>query len=184
MRTILALGLLALIGCGRQSSSVNKDFAELRDKLPKIETPITFDSSGSKGDVDLKSVELTENGLLKKLKERNYFIPVGKIFETEDFITIVGYLPNDTGTPMLVTFDKNGIELSSHMVYETAMGWMGHYTSNFVTIDSDRVIHFIDSTVTRRISEDGTNEIPGTDSLTVTTKKYRLTDKGTIERVD
>ena len=178
MRIITTIGLLFCIGCGGQRSLENKDFAELRDKLPTIQTPVTFDSNG---DIDLKSVELTNNGLLKKLKERNYFSVFGKIFESKDFITIVGYIPDDTGTPILVTFDKNGNEISSHAVYETVMGDMGRYTSNFVTIDPDRVIHFIDSTVTRQINED---EIPGTDSLTVTVKKYKLTDKGTIEIVD
>lgn len=84
----------------------------------------------------------------------------------------------------MVTFDKNGAEVSLHVVYETAMGDMGCYTSNFVTIDRDRIIHFTDSTVTRQISEEGLDEIPGTDSLTVTVKKYKLTDKGKIERVE
>lgn len=181
MRTITITGLLILFGCSGQSSSVNKDFAELRDKLPTIETPISFNSNT---DIGLRPADLADNGLLKDLKERSYFSVFGKIFESEDFITIIGYIPNDTGTPLLVTFDKTGTRTSSYVAYETAMGDIGRYTSNFVTIDRDRTIHFIDSTVTRKINEDGTDEIPGTDSLIVTTRKYRLTDKGTIESVD
>jgi hypothetical protein len=181
MRTITILGLLILFGCSGQSSSVNKDFAELRDKLPTIETPISFNSNSHIG---LGPADLADNGLLKELKERSYFSVFGKIFESEDFITIIGYIPNDTGTPLLITFDKTGTQTSSYAAYETAMGDMGRYTSNFVTIDRDRTIHFIDSTVTRKINEDGTDEIPGTDSLIVTTRKYRLADKGTIESVD
>jgi hypothetical protein len=105
-------------------------------------------------------------------------------FLTENFITIIGYIPNDTGTPILVTFDNDGNELDSHVVYETAMGDMGHYSSNYVTINPDREIYFTDSTTTRKINAEGTDEIPGTDSLVVTIKKYKLTDKGKIERVD
>lgn len=62
MRTATIIGLLILLGCGGQSGSLNKDFVELRDKLPKIKTPITFDSNGN---LDLISVELTDNELLK-----------------------------------------------------------------------------------------------------------------------
>jgi len=181
MRTISTIGLLILFSCGGQSGSVNKDFAELRDKLPTIETPISFNSNG---DIGLGPADIADNKLLKNLKEQSYFSVFGKIFESEDFITIIGYIPNDTGTPLLVTFDKTGTQTSSWAAYGTAMGDMGRYTSNFVTIDRDRTIHFVDSTVTRKINQDGTDEIPGTDSLTVTTKKYRLTDKGTIESVD
>jgi hypothetical protein len=84
----------------------------------------------------------------------------------------------------LVTFDKEGNQLDSHVVYETALGDMGHYSSNYVTINPNRVIDFTDSTTTRKINPEGTDEIPGTDSLTVTIKKYKITDKGKIERVD
>jgi hypothetical protein len=181
MRTTIIFGLLICIGCVGQKSAENKDFVELRDKLPQIKTPISFNSDYN---IDLKSVELTDNGLLKKLKDRNYFSVFGKIFETENFITIIGYIPDDTGTPILVTFDNDGNELDSHVVYETAMGDMGHYSSNYVTINPDREIYFTDSTTTRKINAEGTDEIPGTDSLVVTIKKYKLTDKGKIERVD
>ena len=45
MRTIITVGLLFCFGCGGQRSQENKDFIELRDKLPKIETPISFNSN-------------------------------------------------------------------------------------------------------------------------------------------
>jgi hypothetical protein len=181
MRTTIILGLLICIGCGGHNSAENKDFVELRDKLPQIKTPITFNSDSN---IDLKSVELPDNGLLKKLNDRNYFAVFGKIFETESFIAIIGYIPDDTGTPILVTFDKEGNELGSHVVYETAMGYMGQYSSNYITISPNREIHFTDSTTILEINADGTDEIPGTDSLIVTIKKYRITDMGKIERLD
>ena len=181
MRTITTLVFLIFISCGEQKTVENKGFIELRDKLPIISTPITFNSDD---DINLKSIELVDNELLKGLKQRNYFSAFGKIFETENFITIIGYIPSDSGTPILVTIDKDGIEVSSHAIYETVMGDMGRYTSNFVTIDSKRIIHFTDSTLTRQINEEGDDEIPGTDALTVTIRKYRITDVGKIENIE
>jgi hypothetical protein len=180
MRLTLIFGLLVCFGCSGQGKSENPDITELRDKLPTIKTPISFNS---KRTIDLKSIKLWDNKILKQLRDKTYLSVYGKIFETKDFITIIGQVPSDTGSPILVTFDKNGKELGSYMVYENAMGDMGIYTSNFVTIEPNRIINFTDSTVTRKINKEGTNEIPGTDSLTVKKKKYRLLDSGKIELV-
>lgn len=178
---VVAIVLVLLLGCCGQQKEVNIDISELREKLPKLETPLEFNSDRM---MKLKSIELPDNALLKKLKDKNYFTLVGKVFDTENNITILGYIPDDIGTPILITYDNEGNELSSHAIYENAMGDMGQYTTNIVTVLPDRQILFTDSTTTRKINDDGTDEILGTDSLSVTHKKYKLTDKGTIERVE
>ena len=178
---VVAIGLVLLLGCSGQQKKVNRDISELREKLPKLETPMEFNSDRM---MKLKSIELPDNALIKKLKDKNYFTLVGKVFDTEDNITILGYIPGDIASPVLITYDNDGNELSSHAIYENAMGDMGQYTTNIVTVLPDRQILFTDSTTTRKINDEGTDEIPGTDSLSVTHKKYRLTDKGKIERVE
>jgi len=175
------IGLILLLSCCGQQEKINKDISELREKLPTLETPMEFNSDRM---MKLKSIELPDNGLVKKLKDKNYFTLVGKVFDTEDNITILGYIPDDIGTPILITYDNKGAELSSHPIYEKAMGDMGRYTTNIVTVLPDRQILFTDSTTTRKMNLEGTDEIPGTDSLSLTHKKYRLTDKGKIERVE
>lgn len=175
------IGLILLLSCCVQREKLNKDIAELREKLPKLETPLKFNSDRM---MKLRSIELPDNGLIKKLTDKSYFTLVGKVFETEDNITILGYIPDDIGTPILITYDNEGNELSSHAIYENAMGDIGHYTTNIVTILPNRLILFTDSTITRKINDQGTDEIPGTDSISVTHKKYRLTDKGLVESVD
>ena len=170
-----------LLSCCGQQQKVNKDISELREKLPKLETPLSFNSDRM---VKWKSIELPDNGLISKLKEKNLFSLLGKVFETKDNITILGYITDDIGTPILVTYDNDGNELSTHLIYENAMGDMGRYTTNIVTIQTDKQIIFTDNTTTRKINGEGTDEIPGTDSVSVTHKKYRLNDKGIIERVD
>ena len=181
MRVLTIFGLLIFIGCGGQRSSKNKDFVELSDKLPTIQTPISFNSNT---EINLKAADFPDNEIIKKLRAINYFSPFGKLFEDENLMVIIGYIPNDTGTPVIATIDSGGKEIDSHLVYETAMGDMGYYSSNYVTIFPDRRICFIDSITTRKINAEGTNEIPGTDSLAVKTKTYKITDKGKIEKVD
>jgi len=175
------IGLILLLSCCRQREKINKDISEFRKKLPKLETPLEFNSGRI---MKLKSIDLPDNELIKGLTTKNYFTLIGKVFETENNITILGYIPDDIGTPILVTYDNEGKELSSHAIYENAMGDMGRYTTNIVTILPNRKILFTDSTTTRKINEEGTDEIPGTDSLSVVHKKYILTDKGTIESVE
>ncbi|HOX82273.1 MAG TPA: hypothetical protein PLJ60_05230 [Chryseolinea sp.] len=180
MRTVI-VGFLFFISCSGQRDKGNKDIAQLRKELPKIATPIEFNSERM---LKYKSVELEGNGLINELKAKNYFTLLGKVFETENNITIIGYIPDDIGTPILITFDNNGNQISSHAIYETAMGDMGRYTVNIVTILPDRQILFIDSTVTRKINAEGTDEIAGSDSVSVTNRKYQITAKGMIEVVE
>jgi hypothetical protein len=90
----------------------------------------------------------------------------------------LGNIPTDTGAPIILTYDKNGNKIDSYLVYSTAMGDMGRYTWNKETIFPDMTIDFTDSTITRKINADGTNEIQGTDSLTVTRKNYRISETG------
>jgi hypothetical protein len=175
------VGLILLLSCCGQREKINKDISELREKLPKLDTPLEFNSDRM---VKWKSIELPNNGLISKLKEKNLFTLLGKVFETKDNITILGYMPDDIGTPILITYDNDGNELSTHLIYENAMGDMGRYSTNIVTIQPDRQIIFTDSTTTRKINSEGTDEIPGTDSVSVTHKKYKLNDRGTIESVD
>ena len=175
------IGLILLLSSCVQQTKVNKDVSELREQLPKLETPLEYNSDRM---MKLKSIELPDNELIKKLTDKNYFTLIGKVFDTKDHITILGYIPGDIGTPILITYDNDGNELSSHPLYESATGDMGRYTTNIVTILPDRQILFTDSTSTRKINAEGTDEIPGTDSLFVAHKKYRLTEKGTIERVE
>lgn len=174
------VGLLLLLSCCGQQK-VSRDISELRDKLPQLQTPLSFNSDRM---VKWKSIELPANGLISKLKERNSFTLIGKVFETKSNVTILGYIPDDIGTPVLITYDNNGNELSTHVIFETAVSDMGHYTTNIVDINPDKRILFTAITTTREINKEGTDEISGTDSISATHKEYILNEKGIIERLN
>jgi len=181
VRTIIIFGFLICVGCSVQKTDESKDFSELRDKLPQIQTPISFNSDRN---FDLKSVDLPNNLILRTLKNKNYFSVFGKVFESTDFIAIIGYIPDDLGSPILVIINREGKEIDAFRPYQTAVYDIGYYRTNFVTINPDKTILFIDSLVTRKLNEDKTNELPGTDSLTVTKSKFRLTYKGKVEKIE
>ena len=173
------LGFLFLLSCSAQRE--NKDVVQMRQQLPQIETPIEFNSDGK---LKYKAIDMEGNELIKKLIDRNSFSLLGKIFETEDNITILGYAPGDIASPILITFDNQGNEINTHKMFESAKTDMGRYTSNIVVIQPDRMILFTDSTSVRKINTEGTDEIAGTDSVYVTHKRYRISNSGSIDSVE
>lgn len=175
---LLIFWLLLLFSCSGQRLEHKSELIKLIDQLPTIKTPVTFNSD--KSPVELKVNQEIIDSLQSKIP--GYGI-LGKLFETDDFVAIVGIVPNDTGSPQVLIFDKAGNVIESYLAYETAGGDMGFTSQNVVTIYPNREIVFIDSTWTMKINEDGTDVIQGTDSLTVAIIKYRITDKGKIEKL-
>ena len=92
-------------------------------------------------------------------------------------------VPADIATPVLTTYDKMGKEIDSFFMYPTAGGDMGYYSTNVITLKENKELFLTDSVLTRKINKEGTDEIPGTDSLSVTKKTFRVNDKGEIEEI-
>src|SRR5882672_4519142 len=155
-----------LISCSTKKDTV--DANDLIQSLPKIQTPVTY-RSDSRANI-VGSAEIDTAFMRKMINEG--FGPMGRLFEANDFYAIIGAVPNDTGSPEIRTIDKKGKQIASHILWETAGADMGYYSTNIVTIFPDRTILFKDSVMTRKINSEGTNEIEGTDSVSVTTKKY------------
>jgi hypothetical protein len=185
----LLIILILVFGCGpRQTETLdsatltdnrNSDLYVLLNQLPVLKTPLTFNSNGQTTRVNLVVVN---NDLTNRISE---FLPdfhaLGKIYQTDEFIAVISIVHADIATPVLTTYDKDGKEIDSFFFYPTAGGDMGYYSKNIITLNDNRVIVLTDSTLTRKINEEGSNEIPGTDSLSVTTKQFRLNDRGAIE---
>jgi hypothetical protein len=177
-RILIAIPFIISFGFIECSNKQHKEFKTFLTQLPKIETPITFNSNK---EYNLKLLFLKDDSFFNKIQtELNGFGVFGKLFETENFIAILGNIPTDTGAPIILTYDKNGNKIDSHLIYSTVMGDMGHYTWNQEIISPNMRIEFTDSTITRKIKADGSNEIPGTDSLIVTRKNFRISEIGKL----
>jgi hypothetical protein len=169
-----------LSSCLNNQSKDANQFRSFLKQLNKIDTPITFNSNN---EYAIKLLYLKKDPFFNNIQnELGGFGVFGILFETNDFVAILGNIPSDTGTPVIMTFDKNGKKIDSHPVYENVMGDMGRYVHNCETIFPDMKMIFVDSTITRKINKEGSNEIPGTDSLTVTKKSYKIDVKGKIIR--
>lgn len=169
-----------LVSCNKPSVTQKEtDLMDLIDDLPMMVPPITFNS-----DRPISSDHQVEQQVLDKLQK---LIPgyglIGKLFDTENFVAIIGVVPNDTGSSMILIFDRNGMQLDSYLLYETAGGDMGYESKNTVTIKPNKEIEFIDSTWTMKINKEGTNVIDGTDSLSVSRKLYLISAAGQIQNI-
>lgn len=180
--------LLLLCGCGQQTgkldntTSVDQNESELYallDQLPVLKIPLTFSS-----DEQMVGGQGVTDDLTSKISA---IVPdlnvLGKIYQTKDFIAIISVVPSDIATPVLTTYDKLGKEIDSFLMYPTAGGDMGYYSTNIITLTNNRELILTDSTLTRRINEEGDGEIPGTDSLSVTKKKFWITERGEIKEI-
>ena len=108
---------------------------------------------------------------------------LGRLFENENFIAILVVVPADVETPKIITLDKNGNRIDSYLVFKNVQGDMGFYSWNFGKIFPDMKIQYIDSTLTRKINPEGTNEIPGTDSLSIKRSIYEITIDGKFAEI-
>ena len=179
---LLIIISLTLLNCVNVSRKDKNHFQTFVDQLKPITTPLIFNSRGS---YSFNSQPLKDSIFFKQIqKKHDGFILFGLLFKTKEFVAILGNLPTDIGSPFIITFDKTGQELDSKLVYENVIGDMGIYTDNFVTINPDFRIELIDSTIRRKINSDGSDEIPGTDSLTVKFKKYKIDHNGKFIRTE
>jgi hypothetical protein len=179
---LIILNCFIISSCQSNQNQDAKQFRSFIKQLNKIETPITFNSNY---DYVIKLQYLKTDPFFNNIQnELGGFGVFGILFETNDFVAILGNIPTDTGTPIIMTFDKTGKKIDSHPVYENVMGDKGIYVQNCETILPNMKMIFIDSTITRKINSDGSDEIPGTDSLFVTKKSYKIDDTGKIIRTE
>ena len=173
MRQIILL--LLLFSCGRHQNDksnlttdkTNNDFYSLLEQLPNLKTPLTFRSNRQ-----ISRDNLINEELINRIHESDpSFNPYGRIYQTSDFIAVIGIGSADIATPVLATYDKNGKLIDSFFMYPTAGGDMGYYSTNIITLTENKELFLTDSVLTRKINKEGTDEIPGTDSLSATTKK-------------
>jgi hypothetical protein len=183
MKLFTLLGLILLVfSCNNGQRQKEKSaFSDLCENLPIIRIPIVFNSNI---DIQLKPIDLPNNRILNELNDKNGFSVFGKVFESKSLVAIVGYVPDDYGSPIMVTIDNKGNIIDSFSLYQSVSFDMGYYRSNFVTINSDKTISIVDSLIIRQILEDGSNEIPGSDSLVITKSRFKHSASGKIEKIE
>ena len=192
MRLLTIFGFIIFFSCSGQRSSKNKDFTELRDKLPTILTPLKL----PRGLSHLSVVDLPDNEILKGVKrkfEKRYLpFPVfGKLFDTEEYIAILGEIPTSAGTPVMIVFDNQGNQIDSLVIYHDSSGYVADSTGasqtyNYGQILHDKKIISVDSLVEWDV--DIIQGVPFANEKSqrqsTVKRKYRILDNGRIEQVE
>jgi hypothetical protein len=186
--SILFLAILQFIlGCSGKynqgkleevNDDVQNHFISVYDTLRKIDLPLTW-TPVEWSDLYMKHIEKygIRHGDLKTDR------PYGMLVDEENYKGIIFVSPDATGSPVLLTFDRNGKQVDGMML----MGDWGNNdpsfgTSEIVTIDENRVIHMIDSISTWDLDETG-DRIESTKKTTVSNEWYQILKTGVIKKI-
>ncbi len=111
------------------------------------------------------------------------FTPIAKLFETRLMVCMLGYA-NKEGVlnPMIMSVGRSGEWRGYHSVFEKRSPPNSQilYNKGIAIISADRMLHFIDTTVSRQLDSE-LRPIEGTDSITTTETKYTVDEMGFIE---
>jgi len=153
-------------------------FSSVYDTLDPMEIPITL-TPDSWSDLYHKHVD--KYGL--KIGEMTIDHPFAKLIDHKNYKGIIFVSTDETGSPVLLTFDKNGNQIDGLMLLGD---WGGNDpsigTSEITTINKDLTIHLIDSTSTWDVTPDD-ERIDSTEQLTVTDELYKISDDGKIIKI-
>ncbi len=156
----------------------DEHFTSVYDTLRKIDLPLTW-TPVEWSDLYMKHIEKygIRHGDLTTDR------PYGMLVDEENYKGIIFVSPDATGSPVLLTFDRNGKQVDGMML----MGDWGNNdpsfgTSEIVTIDENRVIHMIDSISTWDLDETG-DRIESTKKTTVKNEWYQILTTGVIKKI-
>ncbi|MGC4021705.1 MAG: hypothetical protein QM734_07060 [Cyclobacteriaceae bacterium] len=187
--SVIAFIFTVLLSC---KNTTDPSFKELREKLPLIKTPIRVPcgSCGGTTDVDLPENKILSN-LQKKYNDRTVpFYVDGKVFDTEEYIAIIGQIPAASGVPIILIFDNKGNQIDS-LVVSYGGGYSVDSTGalqsySYGQILNDKQILSVDSIVQWdvEIIQGVPFPIEKTQTATVTRRRYKILDSGKIKELE
>lgn len=187
-RLIFGLTILLSTSCSEKPKTDSVDnipeqketttFSSVYDTLDFLTVPITLTPE--------KWSELYRDHLNKYGTTEGWELmkhPYARLTENSNYKGIIFVSTDETGSPTLITIDKDGQPIDTLFLLGD---WGGNDpsigTSEIVTINKDYIFHLIDSTSTFDVGPDG-DRIESTSKLTVTNEKYRILDNGKIEKI-
>ena len=105
------------------------------------------------------------------------------LIDNEKYKAVIFVSPDATGSPVLMTFDRNGKQIDGLWL----LGDWGNNdpsfgTSEIVTIDKNFTIHMIDSVSSWDLDETG-DRIEATKKTTVKNEWYQILNIGAIKKI-
>lgn len=153
-------------------------FKSVYDTLDQMEIPITL-TWDTWDDLYNKHVEKYGLGLGEDILEH----PFAKLTEEKEFKAFVFVSRDETGSPVIITFDKNGEIIERFgLLGDIASNDPSSWTKELAIINKDFTIQFIDSVWTYDLNSDG-GRIESSGKLTTKDQLYRLLDSGKFEKI-
>ena len=181
MRHFLIL-IILLVSCNNSNQKQDFDYSRFDNyskQLPKIKLTLIYSTNSG---IITELPAMNDSDLFKFLKFWNEKT-IGKLYDSKDYTVIVEREIGDYGpVPIFITYDKIGNIISSFNAYMTSGDDMGYKSSEYITVDSNKTISVIDSTITWKLNADKTNIIGGSDSLSIGNTIYRLDKKGIFRK--
>lgn len=184
------IGLVFCLFCNGQRSASNTDFQELRERLLLIKTPVELPTHFDRLE------RLPDNkillGLQAKYSKRQLpFIVLGRLFDSHKFVALLGVVPAGPGSYIIITFNKEGEQIDSLAVLPNHSGYVIDSISSdefrcSAKVFSRKQIVAVDSSVSYdvRMEQGIPIEVQQTKTVSVQTRRYRITKKGKILIVD
>jgi hypothetical protein len=153
-------------------------FKSVYDTLDQMKISITL-TADNWGDL------YQEHAMKYGIREGDKVIdhPFARLAENGNFKAIIFVSTDETGSPVIMTFDKKGDVIDNLWLLNDSGGNdPSSGTSELATINKDLTIQLIDSTWTYDLGSDG-NRIESSVKLTTTDELYRILDSGKIEKI-
>ncbi|HQQ98713.1 MAG TPA: hypothetical protein PLX35_15690 [Cyclobacteriaceae bacterium] len=182
---ILGLTLLfGLTNCTKEAKTAEQtdsdttkleSFPSVYDTLFKMEIPITLTPS-SWDELIYKHVDNNRGELTTDH-------PFAKLIDTKNYKGVIFISTDETGSPVLFTFDRDGKEIDGmRLLGDWGGNGPSNGTSEIMTISKDLTIHLIDSISTWDVGPDG-SRIDSTRQLRVKDELYKISDTGKIIKI-
>lgn len=125
--------------------TIDQNFQKAYNQLPEIPLPLKIHTpNGEYFTPDLKPV--SNDFILDKIGYKGYATLYGSLFKADNYKAILINLPTDVGTPMIFTFDKNGLKIDSVELFDTRPAiTIGLISKETVIISPNGTIKFTDS---------------------------------------
>lgn len=173
----LLLILLVIVSCRVNNSQEKKkiEFSNYLKSLDKISLPM---SNMSIGEFQPLSKNYDSLGFTK-YKHVWTSMPMGKLFETDSFISLVEFSIGDEGlVPFITNFNKNGEKLDSLGPFKKSGSDIGYDAVEYLSINNDRSIMVIDTVKKWKLNEDKSDIIAESLTVTIDTTIYWISNDG------
>lgn len=146
MKLLIIIIVITIIGCKETMREKSKlPFEVMYYRLPLISLPLKMQTSDG-FNFSNEPKEITDTIVFNYFTINDYEYPIGRIFNNEQYYTVLSFFPSDVGTPVIKTYSKEGNVIDSLWIFdEKPTLTIGLISNQYATITSNQLVQFVDS---------------------------------------